>query len=106
MPCNSDAAAAAGIPRSAARVPPHGRKRSKHPKTIRTMNYVELNIAASGEEAEILTALLADWPFESFSEEGGALRALDMEAFQKHSYEKAEAYLAKEVEKKWKNLLC
>ena len=75
MPCNSDAAAAAGIPRSAARVPPHGRKRSKHPKTIRTMNYVELNIAASGEEAEILTALLADWPFESFSEEGGALRA-------------------------------
>ena len=30
----------------------------------------------------------------------------DMEAFQKHSYEKAEAYLAKEVEKKWKNLLC
>lgn len=75
MPCNSDAAAAAGIPRPAARVPPHGRKRSKHPKTIRTMNYVELNIAASGEEAEILTALLADWPFESFSEEGGALRA-------------------------------
>ncbi len=30
----------------------------------------------------------------------------DMEAFQKHSYEKAEAYLTKEIEEKWKNLLC
>ncbi len=30
----------------------------------------------------------------------------DMEVFQKHSYEKAETYLTKEVEEKWKNLLC
>lgn len=30
----------------------------------------------------------------------------DLEAFQKHSYEKAEAYLTKEVENRWKNLLC
>lgn len=30
----------------------------------------------------------------------------DLEAFRKHSYEKAEAYLDEEVERKWKNLLC
>lgn len=30
----------------------------------------------------------------------------DLEAFQEHSYEKAEAYLTKEVMKKWKSLLC
>ena len=30
----------------------------------------------------------------------------DMEAFRNHSYEKAKAWLAKEVEEKWKNLLC
>ena len=30
----------------------------------------------------------------------------DLEAFRKHSYEKAEAYLTEEVKKKWKNLLC
>ncbi len=30
----------------------------------------------------------------------------DMEAFRKRSYEKAEAYLTKEVEERWKNLLC
>lgn len=30
----------------------------------------------------------------------------DLEAFQAHSYKKAEAYLKEEVEKKWKNLLC
>ena len=37
------------------------------------MNYVELNIAASGEEAEILTALLlADWPFRELLGGGAA----------------------------------
>lgn len=30
----------------------------------------------------------------------------DIEAFRKHSYEKAGKYLAEEVEKKWKDLLC
>ena len=34
------------------------------------------------------------------------LLSMDMETFQKHSYEKAEAYLTKEIEEKWKNLLC
>lgn len=30
----------------------------------------------------------------------------DLEAFRKHSYEKAKSYLNEEVKKKWKNLLC
>lgn len=30
----------------------------------------------------------------------------DLEAFQNHSYQKAESYLNKEVEKKWRDLLC
>lgn len=30
----------------------------------------------------------------------------DLDAFRKHSYEKAKSYLYEEVEKKWKNLLC
>ena len=30
----------------------------------------------------------------------------DFEAFRRHSYEKAESYLEKEVERKWQNLLC
>ena len=30
----------------------------------------------------------------------------DLQAFRKHSYEKARGYLEKEVEKKWQNLLC
>lgn len=30
----------------------------------------------------------------------------DLEAFRKHSYEKAETYLMKEVAERWKNLLC
>lgn len=38
--------------------------------------YVELNVAvADAEEAEILTAFLADYPFESFRTERGTLRA-------------------------------
>ena len=53
MPCNSDAAAAAGIPRSAARVPPHGRKRSKHPKTIRTMNVWTASVLNTAPDASV-----------------------------------------------------
>ncbi|WP_348715578.1 50S ribosomal protein L11 methyltransferase [uncultured Alistipes sp.] len=40
------------------------------------MDYIELNIPAPGDEqAEILTAELADFPFESFCREGGILKA-------------------------------
>ncbi len=40
------------------------------------MNYVELNVAVSGAlQAEILTAQLADYPFESFLTEGDTLKA-------------------------------
>ncbi len=40
------------------------------------MDYVELNIPVGSEEqAEILTAELAEYPFESFTTEGGVLKA-------------------------------
>lgn len=40
------------------------------------MDYIELNLPVSGtEQAEIATAMLADFPFESFSEEKGSLKA-------------------------------
>lgn len=40
------------------------------------MNYIELTIdAADAEQAEILTAELADLPFESFEQEGARLKA-------------------------------
>lgn len=40
------------------------------------MNYIALNIAfLEDEQAEILTAELADYPFESFETEGGTLKA-------------------------------
>ncbi len=40
------------------------------------MKYTELTLPVSGsEEAEIRIALLSDWPFESFSEEEGTLKA-------------------------------
>ena len=40
------------------------------------MNYIALNIAFSeDEQAEILTAELADYPFESFETEDGTLKA-------------------------------
>ena len=49
-------------------------------------------------------------PWETVEEQPKAIVRLfteaDLEAFQRHSYEKAEAYLTKEVVKKWKNLLC
>ena len=40
------------------------------------MDYIELNIPVrDAEQSEILTAVLADWPFETFLEEGGVLKA-------------------------------
>lgn len=40
------------------------------------MEYIELNISvADAEQSEIMMALLSDFPFESFSEEEGALKA-------------------------------
>lgn len=39
------------------------------------MNYIELNIPCSGEMAEILTAELAEYPFDSFSSEQDTLKA-------------------------------
>ena len=40
------------------------------------MDYIELNIpVADAEQAEILTAYLSDWPFESFQQEGRTLKA-------------------------------
>lgn len=39
------------------------------------MEYVELDVQADGERAEIVTALLSDWPFEAFAEEEGHLKA-------------------------------
>ena len=39
------------------------------------MNYIELNVpVTSDEQAEVLTALLADLPFESFLEDSGILK--------------------------------
>lgn len=42
---------------------------------LHNMDYVALNIACSGDLAELLTADLADFPFESFETEGGQLKA-------------------------------
>ncbi len=39
------------------------------------MDYVELNMPLTGEMAEILTAELSDFPFESFKQEGATLKA-------------------------------
>lgn len=39
------------------------------------MDYIELNMPLEGEMAEILTAELADYPFESFKQEGPTLKA-------------------------------
>uniref|UniRef100_UPI004056CA25 50S ribosomal protein L11 methyltransferase n=1 Tax=Alistipes sp. TaxID=1872444 RepID=UPI004056CA25 len=39
------------------------------------MDYVELNLHATADLAEILTAFLADYPFESFKQEGPILKA-------------------------------
>lgn len=49
-------------------------------------------------------------PWENVEELARAIVRLfteaDLEAFRKHSYEKAETYLMKEVAERWKNLLC
>ena len=49
-------------------------------------------------------------PWEDVKALAGAIVRLfteaDLQAFRKHSYEKARGYLEKEVEKKWQNLLC
>ena len=39
------------------------------------MDYIELNMPLEGEMAEILTAELSDFPFESFKQEGPTLKA-------------------------------
>ena len=40
------------------------------------MDYIELSIPVTdAEQADIMTAFLSDWPFESFQYEGGALKA-------------------------------
>ncbi|WP_418982325.1 50S ribosomal protein L11 methyltransferase [Alistipes sp.] len=39
------------------------------------MNYIALEIACGEELAEVLTAFLADWPFESFQTADGVLKA-------------------------------
>ena len=40
------------------------------------MDYIELNVPVTGsEQAEIVTAMLADLPFDSFAEERGVLKA-------------------------------
>ena len=40
------------------------------------MDYIELSIpVADAEQADIMTAYLSDWPFESFQHEGGVLKA-------------------------------
>ena len=40
------------------------------------MDYIELNIPVTdSEQADIVTAYLSDWPFESFQYEGGSLKA-------------------------------
>lgn len=40
------------------------------------MEYIELNIAVTGEEqGDIITAMLCDFPFDSFATEGGVLKA-------------------------------
>lgn len=49
-------------------------------------------------------------PWENVEELSKAIVRLfteaDLEAFQEHSYDKAKAYLTKEVVERWKNLLC
>ena len=48
----------------------------KNSKILHNMKYVELNISvADSMQAEILTALLSDYPFEAFAEEEGSLKA-------------------------------
>ena len=58
------------------------------------MNYVELDIPVSGEEiAEILTAELADWPFDSFAAEHSVLKAYIPQAALADCKEEVDALL-------------
>ena len=48
----------------------------KSSKILHNMEYIELNIRTeNAQQAEILTALLSDYPFDSFVEEDAALKA-------------------------------
>lgn len=59
------------------------------------MDYVALNIAvADPEQAEILTAFLADYPFESFQNEQGLLKAYIRQELLADCKEQVDALLA------------
>ena len=64
------------------------------------MKYVELNIAvADSIQAEILTALLSDYPFEAFAEEEGALKAYILDSdYAECSQEVEQLLLSQDVE--------
>lgn len=64
------------------------------------MKYVELNIAvADSMQAEILTALLSDYPFEAFAEEEGALMAYILDSdYAECSQEVEQLLLSQDVE--------
>jgi len=64
------------------------------------MKYVELNIAvADSMQAEILTALLSDYPFEAFAEEEGALKAYILDSdYTECSQEVEQLLLSQDVE--------
>ena len=61
------------------------------------MEYIELNISVTDtEQSEIMMALLSDFPFESFSEEEGALRAYIQLAEWEQSCHDVEQMLSQE----------
>lgn len=64
------------------------------------MKYVELNIAvADSMQAEILTALLSDYPFEAFAEEESALKAYILDSdYAECSQEVEQLLLSQDVE--------
>lgn len=64
------------------------------------MKYVELNIAvADSMQAEILTALLSDYPFEAFAEEEGALKAYILDSdYAECNQEVEQLLLSQDVE--------
>lgn len=64
------------------------------------MKYVELNIAvADSMQAEILTALLSDYPFEAFAEEEGALKAYILDSdYTECNQEVEQLLLSQDVE--------
>lgn len=64
------------------------------------MKYIELNIAvADSMQAEILTALLSDYPFEAFAEEESALKAYILDSdYAECSQEVEQLLLSQDVE--------